>query len=183
MLKDGKIIVYFEMSGLLPTFLLYGGSVIHRTHEEKIRQLAEPLIEAEGMELIYAECLKMKSRWVVRLFLDKEGGVTLDDCADISHQLGDILDVHDVPPGPYTLEVSSPGIERPLERDKDFLKYRGARVNLRLEGKIEGRRHFRGELLDYEVGDGGKILVVKADGKTIRIPREMVAKANLEFEL
>ena len=153
-------------------------------HEEQIWQLAEPLLASAGMELVQVECLKMQTRWLVRIYMDREeGGVTLDDCALISNQLGDLLDVHDVPPGPYTLEVSSPGLDRPLHRDKDFLKYRGVRVNLRLEGKIEGRRHFRGELLDYEVGDGGKILVVKADGKTIRIPREMVAKANLEYEL
>jgi len=64
----------------------------------------------------------MKSRWLVRIYMDREeGGVTVDDCALISHQLGDLLDVHDVPPGPYTLEVSSPGLDRPLSRDKDFL--------------------------------------------------------------
>ena len=152
-------------------------------HEEQIWQLAEPLLASAGMELVQVECLKMQARWLVRIYMDREEGVTLDDCALISNQLGDLLDVHDVPPGPYTLEVSSPGLDRPLHRDKDFLKYRGARINLHLEGKIEGRRHFCGELLDYEVGDGGKILVVKADGKTFRIPREMVAKANLEYEL
>ena len=153
-------------------------------HEEQIRQLAEPLLASGGMELVQVECLKMKSRWLVRIYMDREeGGVTLDDCALISNQLGDLLDVHDVPPGSYTLEVSSPGLDRPLHRDKDFLKYRGARINLRLEEKIEGQRHVRGELLDYEDGDDGKILVVKADGKTFRIPRETVAKANLEYEL
>ena len=136
------------------------------------------------MELVQVECLKMKSRWLVRIYMDREeGGVTVDDCALISNQLGDLLDVHDVPPGPYTLEVSSPGLDRPLHRDKDFLKYRGARINLRLEEKIEGRRHFRGELIDYEDGDGGKILVVQADGKIFRIPREAVVKANLEYDM
>ena len=153
-------------------------------HEEQIRQLVEPLLASAGMELVQVECLKMKSRWLVRIYMDREeGGVTVDDCALISHQLGDLLDVHDVPPGPYTLEVSSPGLDRPLQRDKDFLKYRGARINVRLEGKIEGRRHLRGELVDYEDGDDGKILVVKAEGKVFRIPRGTVAKANLEYEL
>jgi ribosome maturation factor RimP len=155
-----------------------------RPHEEQIRQLAEPLLASAGMELVQVECLKMKSRWLVRIYMDREeGAVTVDDCAFISNQLGDLLDVHDVPPGPYTLEVSSPGLDRPLERDKDFLKYRGSRINLRLEGMIEGRRHVRGELLDYEDGDDGKILVVKADGKVFRIPRGTVAKANLEYQL
>ncbi len=152
-------------------------------HEEQIWQLAESILASAGMELVQVECLKMKARWLVRIYMDRhEGGVTLDDCALISNQLGDLLDVHDVPPGPYTLEVSSPGLDRPLHRDKDFLKYRGARINLRLEGKIEGRRHFRGELIDYEDADGGKVLVVNVDGKTFRIPREAVVKANLEYD-
>jgi ribosome maturation factor RimP len=152
-------------------------------HEEQIWQMAEPVLASAGMELVQVECLKMKSRWLVRIYMDRqEGGVTLDDCALISNQLGDLLDVHDVPPGPYTLEVSSPGLDRPLHRDKDFLKYRGTRINLRLEGKIEGRRHFRGELIEYEDENGGKILVVKADGKTFRIPREAVVKANVEYD-
>jgi ribosome maturation factor RimP len=153
-------------------------------HEERIWQLAEPLLASAGMELVLVECLKMKTRWLVRIYMDREeGGVTVDDCALISHQLGDLLDVHDVPPGSYTLEVSSPGLDRPLHRDKDFLKYRGARINLRLDGKIDGRRHFRGELVDYEDDENGKVLVVRDTGKIFRIPRKMVAKANLEYAL
>jgi ribosome maturation factor RimP len=152
-------------------------------HEEQIWQLAEPILASAGMELVQVECLKMKARWLVRIYMDRqEGGVTLDDCALISNQLGDLLDVHDVPPGPYTLETSSPGLDRPLHRDKDFLRYRGAQINLRLEGKIEGRRHFRGELIDYEDDNGGKVLVVKTDGQTFRIPRKSVVKANLEYD-
>ena len=108
--------------------------------------------------------------------------MTLDDCALISHQLGDLLDVHDVPPGPYTLEVSSPGLDRPLHRDKDFLKYRGARINLRLGEKIEGRRHFCGELIDYEDADGGKVLVVTGSGHGhTGFPGGRCSEANLEL--
>ena len=154
-----------------------------QTHAEQIRQLAEPLLTSEGMELILVECLQMRSHWLVRIYMDREGGVTVDDCAQISNQLGDLLDVHDTPPGPYTLEVSSPGLDRPLDRDQDFLKYRGSRVHLRLTEKIEGRRDFRGELVGYEDSDDGKILVVKMEGKTFRIPRKRVLKANLEYEL
>ncbi len=153
-------------------------------HEQEIWQLAEPVLEAIGMEVVHLECLKMKSRWLVRLYIDRpEGTVSVDDCALVSNQLGDLLDVHDLPPGPYILEVSSPGLDRPLSRDKDFLKYRGSRINLRLEGKVEGRRHLRGELVDYVDSDDGKVLVVKADGALYRIPRQSVAKANLEYEL
>ncbi|MBU2054904.1 MAG: ribosome maturation factor RimP [Proteobacteria bacterium] len=150
-------------------------------HEEQIWQLAEPLLASVGMELVKVECVKMKTRWLVRIYMDRERGVTLDDCAEVSHQLGDLLDVHDVPPGPYTLEVSSPGLDRPLFQDKDFLKYRGCRVNLRLAEEIEGRRHFHGELVAYEEEDGRKIVVLRDAGRSFRIPREAVVKANLEY--
>ena len=154
-----------------------------QSQEEQIRQLAEPMLASVGMELIQVECLKMKTRWLVRIYMDREeGGVTLDDCTLVSNQLGDLLDVHDVPPGPYTLEVSSPGLDRPLQRDKDFLKYRGSRINLRLREKIDGRRHLCGELIDYEDQDGRKVLVVGEAGQSYRIPREAVLKANLEYE-
>ena len=116
--------------------------IMTRLYEEEIRKLAEPVIETAAMDLIYVECLRMKSRWVVRLYLDREGGVTLDDCAEISSQVGDILDVHDIPPGPYTLEVSSPGLDRPLDREKDFLKYRGFQVSIRLDEKLDGNPNF-----------------------------------------
>jgi len=153
-----------------------------QSHEETIWQLAEPLLEAAGLELILVECLRMKAGWTVRIYMDKEGGVTLDDCAVISDRLGDLLDVHDVPPGPYTLEVSSPGLDRPLYRDKDYLRYRGEKVNVRVEGKIDGRRHFRGELVDYVDEEGRKVLLVKVGDEVFRIPRTAVVKANLEYQ-
>jgi ribosome maturation factor RimP len=154
-----------------------------QSYEEQIRELAEPLLTCEGMELVLVECLKMPSRWLVRIYMDREGGVTVDDCAHVSNQLGDLLDVHNIPPGPYTLEVSSPGLDRPLDRDRDFIKYRGSRIRLRLGEKIEGRRNFSAELLDYEDDENGKVLVVLTNGKTIRIPRNAVTRANLEYEL
>ncbi len=148
-------------------------------YKEQIRDLVEPVVAGEGMELVMVECLKMQSRWLVRLYIDKEGGVTLDDCATVSNQVGDILDVHDVPPGAYTLEVSSPGLDRPLERDRDFLKYRGAIISLKLEEKLAGSRNFRGILLDYIVEEGQRALHVDVGGTVHRIPREKILKARL----
>jgi ribosome maturation factor RimP len=101
------------------------------TYREEIIGLVEPVIESEGLELVELECLRMKTRWLVRIFIDREGGSTIDDCTAISHQVGDLLNVHDLPPGPYTLEVSTPGLDRPLTRDKDFEKYRGSKVRIR----------------------------------------------------
>ncbi len=153
------------------------------TYEEKIRELAEMLITADGLEVVLVECLKMKSHWLVRVYIDKEGGVTVDDCASVSDKLGDVLDVHDVPPGQYTLEISSPGLDRPLHRDKDFIRYCGSRIHVRLLEKLEGRRDFRGELTAYEDGAEGKVVVLVANGETFRIPREKIARANLEYTL
>jgi ribosome maturation factor RimP len=150
-----------------------------RPLEEAIWNLAEPTAEAEGVELIHVECVRMKTRWIVRIFLDRSGGVTLDDCARVSHVLGDLLEVHDIPPGPYTLEVSSPGPNRPISRDRDFLRFCGNPVLLRLDGTVEGRKHLRGRLLDFEAEEPEKALLVESEGTVIRIPRKAVVKANL----
>jgi ribosome maturation factor RimP len=156
---------------------------VSRGYREKIRELIEPVLENEDMELIDVECLKMKTRWIVRIFMDKEGGVTLDDCTEISHQAGDILDIHDIPPGPYTMEVSSPGLDRPLARDKDFMRYRGCNVRVMADEKIDGIRNFHGKLIDYLDENGRKILVMDVAGRTYRIPKDLVAKAHLEYEI
>lgn len=152
------------------------------TYREKVRQLIESVIESEGLEIIDLECLKMKFRWLVRIFIDKEGGVTIDDCSEISKQVGDILDVYDVLPGSYTLEVSSPGLDRPLSRDKDFIKYRGSTVRIKTGEKLDGVKNFHGRLNDYLDENGAKILIVDVSGKIYRIPRDMVVKAHLVYE-
>ena len=152
------------------------------TYREKVRQLIESVIESEGLEIIDLECLKMKFRWLVRIFIDKEGGVTIDDCSEISKQVGDILDVYDVLPGSYTLEVSSPGLDRPLSTDKDFIKYRGSTVRIKTGEKLDGVKNFHGRLNDYLDENGAKILIVDVSGKIYRIPRDMVVKAHLVYE-
>ena len=147
--------------------------------KEKIRQLAEPVIVSEGMELVHVECVKMHARWIIRLFLDKEGGITLDDCANVSNQLGDLFDIREVINGAYTLEVSSPGFDRPLSRDQDFMKYKNSRVNIKTSVKIEGSKNFHGILLDYIEEDGQKLVLIDIAGKIHRIHKQDIAKANL----
>ena len=150
--------------------------------KEKIRQLAEPVIVSEGIELIHVECVKMHTRWIIRLFLDKENGVTLADCANISNQLGDLFDIREVIKGAYTLEVSSPGFVRPLSRDQDFVKYKNAKVNIKTNVKIEGIKNFHGILLGYIEEDGQKLVLIDIAGKIHRIPKQDIAKANLADE-
>ena len=147
--------------------------------KEKIRQLAEPVVAFEGMELVHVECIKMHTRWIIRLFLDKEGGITLADCSNISNQLGDIFDIRELINGSYTLEVSSPGFDRPISRDDDFLKYRNSKVDIKTGVKIEGSKNFHGILVDFiEEGDR-KFVLVEVAGKVYRIPRQDIVKANL----
>jgi ribosome maturation factor RimP len=147
--------------------------------KEKVRLLAEPVAAAEGMELIHVECLKMQSRWIVRLFLDKENGVTIDDCSAFSNQVGDILDIHNLINGQYTLEVSSPGFDRPISRDQDFVKYRGSKINIKTSLKIEGIKNFHGFLVNFIEENGQKVVIVEVSGKNYRIPQTEIVKANL----
>lgn len=149
---------------------------------DRIRELVEPVLTFEGMELVDIECLRMKSRWLVRIYIDKEGGVTLDDCSEISKQVGDVLDIHDLPPGSYTLEVSSPGLDRPLVKDGDFIKYRGRNIHVRIAEKLEGIKNFRGRLVDYLEHGDEKVVIIDVSGKTYRIPRASIVKARLEYE-
>ena len=147
--------------------------------KEKIRQLAEPVVVSEGMELIHVECIKMHARWIIRLFLDKESGVTLDDCANVSNQLGDLFDIREVINGAYTLEVSSPGFDRPISRDQDFVKYKNYKVNIKTSVKIDGSKNFHGILQDYIEEGGQKLVLIDISGKIHRISRQDIAKANL----
>ena len=147
-------------------------------YREKIIERVEPVIDAEGMELVDVECLRMKTRWLVRIYIDKEGGVTIDDCTDISRQVGDLLDVYDIPPGPYTLEVSSPGLDRPLFTPAQAAGYAGQTVEVRLHEPREGRKNFKGVLKGVQ----GDVLTVDVDGREETFAWEAVKKARLVYD-
>ena len=155
---------------------------LSQIYREKIWELIEPVIESEDMELVDVECLKMKSRWMVKIYMDKEGGVTLDDCSEISNQVSDLLDIHEVPPDTYILEVSSPGLNRPLAREKDFIRYRGHNIKVKVRDELDGKRIFKGKLLDFQEVGGKEILIIDTKEKVYRIPRKTVVKANLEYD-
>ena len=142
----------------------------------------EPVIESEDMELVDVECLKMKSRWMVKIYMDKEGGITLDDCSEISNQVSDLLDIHEVPPDTYILEVSSPGLNRPLAREKDFIKYRGHNIKVKVRDDLDGKKILKGKLLDFQEVGGEKILIIDTKEKVYRISRETVVRATLEYD-
>jgi ribosome maturation factor RimP len=145
----------------------------------RIEKLVESLLEAEYLELIDLEFRKEGRGWVLRIFMDKPGGVTLDDCAEISRQLGDQLEVEDLINHAYTLEVSSPGLDRPLKKDKDFIRNIGKVIQLSTKISFQGQTFFKGVLLDYQPSNYLRLAEAK---KTWEIPIDCISKARLVFE-
>lgn len=146
---------------------------------EIVRGLAEPIAADLGMEVIEVEFRREGAGWVLRLYLDKPGGVTLDDCAAMSRELSAVLDVEDPVDHPYHLEVSSPGATRPLKTDRDLERFRGQRVRVSTYEKIGDRKTFIGALVGHTAD------AIEVEEETIgrvMLPRTAVAKANLELD-
>jgi ribosome maturation factor RimP len=150
----------------------------------RVTELAQPLAASLGLELVEVEYKQEGRQMVLRLFIDREGGVTLDDCAGVSRELSEILDVEDFIQGHYNLEVSSPGLNRPLKTPADYERFTGRLVKIRTfepmpDDAGNKRKTFLGELLGVE---NGAVRLKLTEGQTAGIPLEKVAKANLEFE-
>lgn len=145
---------------------------------DDVREILDPLIQEEGLELVDIEYRREGRGKVLRIYIDKEGGVTIGDCTKISRELGVLLDIHDVVPGPYTLEVSSPGLNRALKKPRDFERFKGRKVRIKTRSSIEGRVFFIGRLLDFT----DNMASVDVDGRTYLIPYEEIERANLELD-
>jgi ribosome maturation factor RimP len=143
---------------------------------ERVRAIALPLLAERALELVDVEFRREAGGWVLRLYVDKRGGVTLGDCQRVSEELSDLLDVEDLVDHPYSLEVSSPGLNRPLAREADFLRFAGQRANVTTVQAIAGQRRFLGVLRGFE---GGCVLLEREDGVIVSIPRGLIAKARL----
>ena len=142
----------------------------------RVWQELEPELAVMGFELIEVEFGRHGRTDLLRLFIDREGGVTIDDCASASRQVGAVLDKDDYIESQYSLEVSSPGIARPLRRPKDFERFAGERIKVKTVTPVEGRSRFAGELMGY--GDG--MVTLKTDEAQYRIHLENVKRANLD---
>lgn len=148
--------------------------------EQKVEGILGPLLEGEGLSLVDIEYTRERSGWVLRVLIDRKEGITLDECARVSREFGQLLDVEDIIPTSYRLEVSSPGLDRPLKKEEDFVKYSGRRVRIKTKDQVSGRRNFKGALLDCTEGK----IMVKVDGSEVfTIPLSSILKANLEVEL
>ena len=147
---------------------------------ERVQALAEQVAIDHGVELVHAEVAGPDNKPIVRIFIDKPQGVTHEDCSAVSFHLGTILDVEDFIHASYTLEVSSPGIERGLYKRADYERFSGSLAKVKTRQLIQGQRNFRGRLLGLE---GECVLFEDRTNGRVQIPLESIAKANLELDI
>jgi len=142
----------------------------------EVQRLAEELCEGEGLELVHIESLIENDHCILRLFIDKEGGVNLGDCTGVSRQLGDLMDVSLQISGEYRLEVSSPGVDRPISKPTDYQRFKGRTAQITTLSPVEGRSRFQGTLLGLA---SGEMVCMDVDGTTHEIALENIKRARL----
>ncbi len=148
--------------------------------EDRIRRIAVGAAEEKGLEFIHAQIVGTSKNLTIRLFIDKQGGVTHEDCSLVSRNVETVLDAEDFIPSAYTLEVSSPGLERELYNLEDFEKFAGKLAKVKTNVSIDGQRNFRGRIKNVE---NEEIIFDDKTIGTIRFPYSSVVKANLEIDL
>ncbi|MFT3917234.1 MAG: ribosome maturation factor RimP [Anaeromyxobacteraceae bacterium] len=153
---------------------------------ERARALLEPVLLRDGYELVEVEWSRGGGRWTLRLFIDREGGVGVDDCQTVSRTVEPMLDVEDFIEPAYDLEVSSPGLDRPLRKPEHFVRWAGQRVVVKAYGPLAdtapgspARKSWTGVLRGYE----DRAVLVDVDGTLHRIPHDRIAKAHLEYDV
>ena len=149
------------------------------TYEQRTEELNSPIIEQNQFELVDVEYVKEGSTWYLRAYIDKPGGITVDDCEVVSRALSDLLDKHDFIEDAYVLEVSSPGLGRPLKKEKDFARSIGEEVDVRTFRAISHQKEFTGILRDY---DKEKIVLEMEDQELLEIARADIALIRLSFD-
>ncbi|MFA7059334.1 MAG: ribosome maturation factor RimP [Pedobacter sp.] len=150
----------------------------------RVTAIAQPILESLHLELVDIEFKRSGKELILCLFIDKDGGVNVDDCADVSRELSLIIDIEDFIPGNYSLEVSSPGLDRPLKNILDYKRFAGRLVKVKTyEPFLDDVGNRRKTFLGHLVGLTDGLVVLKlTEGPTASIPLERIAKANLEFE-
>jgi len=147
---------------------------------EQIRQLLDPILASRGLSLWDMEFQKHGPKWLLRIYIDREDtGVTLNDCEAVSRDLGTVLDVEDIIPHAYNLEVSSPGLDRTLSKPEHFTRFSGSAVKIKTYQQINGQKVFQGVLLGLE---GHMVKVEVETGTVIEIPMSAIAKTSLEVK-
>ena len=149
------------------------------SYESRTQELLSPIIEEYGFELVDVEYVKEGGNWFLRAYIDKPGGITIDDCEVVSRRLSDLLDEHDYIEDSYTLEVSSPGLGRPLKKDKDFARSIGQEVEIKLYTPIDRQKEFAGILTAYSAD---AVTITQEEGGEISFPRDSIALVRLAFD-
>lgn len=147
---------------------------------ERIKEIAEQAAIDHGLELVHTEVAGPENSPILRVFIDKTGGVTHDDCSQVSTQIGTVLDVEDFIHSTYTLEVSSPGLERGLYKIADYERFTGSAARLKTRVAIGNQRNFRGTIAGVA---GDKVVFDDRTNGRVEIPFESIAKANLEVDV
>ena len=142
----------------------------------KVRGFLETLLPAMSLELFEVQFRREGHGWVLRVFIDAERGISLDDCSNVSRELGAYLDIEDCITHAYHLEVSSPGLERPLRSTDEFLRFQGKKAKVRLHHELDGRKVYEGVI---EAATDEVIELREADGKVVRMTMDMINKARL----
>jgi ribosome maturation factor RimP len=148
---------------------------------EQIRQILDPILVSMGLDLWDLEFQKQGPKWLLRVYIDREigGGVTLQDCETVSRDLSAALDVEDIIPHAFTLEVSSPGLDRTLSKPEHFIRFAGSAVKIKTYQQINGEKVFRGKLL----GMADSVVTIELEaGTVLEIPMTNITKASLEVE-
>jgi ribosome maturation factor RimP len=145
-----------------------------------VSSLAEQVAASMGIEIVLAEIKGGGNRSIVRIFIDQPGGISLSDCERFSKRFSVTLDVEDFVPFSYVLEVSSPGLDRPLVKEKDFERFSGKAAKIRTRVPVEGQKNFRGKILGV---NSGRVSLEIAPGKQVEIAIEDMEKANLVIEI
>ena len=147
---------------------------------ERVQEIAQRVAIDHGLELVHTEVAGPDNSPIVRVFIDKPQGVTHDDCSEVSIHLGTLLDVEDFIHASYTLEVSSPGLNRGLYKRADYERFAGSAAKLKTRAPIDGQRNFRGSLLGL---DGNDVLFDDRTSGKVRIPLDTITKGNLEVDV
>ncbi len=145
---------------------------------KEIEHLVEPILDDMGIELVDVEYHSGQGKRLLRIYADRPTGITLDDCAMVSREIGHVLDVSDIFQHQYILEVSSPGLDRPLKKETDFIQAVGRKIKVKTTAPLDGRRNFSGILQAFEDG----AIKLALDEAVVQIPRNYVKKANLVFD-
>jgi ribosome maturation factor RimP len=151
------------------------GSKKEKAIIKQIESLVESLCDSEGLELVHIEYQREAGGRVLRLYIDRPAGVSIDDCVNVSRQLNDLLDVNLDDLGPYTLEVTSPGPERPLSKLKDYKRFKGRKAKIKTRQPIHAQKNFTGTI----IGTSAEQIKLSCNEKTVVIPFGQIAKARL----